>query len=124
MARIFFSTSTQLAAGATFTSGTAGNGGVDGVGDAPGQARDAGAWNEANRFGAVVNSDVAGTLYIDGSYDKTTWRQQGSAAVAGGTAVDLDVPVRYRYYRTRYVNGATQTGAGAFAIHSSFRSAS
>ncbi len=112
MAAYFTETSTQQAANATFN----------------GTARDvtdqAGAFGgDANRFGAVVNTDQAGTLYIDGSTDKATWRQQGTmAAVVGGSA-DLSVPVRYRYYRVRYVNGGTQTGTGNFSIQSSFLNA-
>lgn len=126
MSAIFFDTSTTLAGAATFIGGTAGNGGVDGIGGATGQARDVGnpanaGGGEMSRFGAVVNTDQAGTLYIDGSFSPAgPWRQQGSiAAVVGGSA-DLSVPIRFRYYRVRYVNGATQTGAGNFAIHSSF----
>jgi len=122
---IFFDTSTQLAAAATYIGGTAGNGGAAGIGGATGQARDLGSaangnGGEMSRFGAVVNTDQAGNLFIDASYDGTTWRQQGTiAAVVGGSA-DISVPLRFRYYRVRYVNGATQTGAGNFSIHSSF----
>jgi hypothetical protein len=122
---IFFDTSTQLAGAATFIGGTAGNGGVAGIGGATGQARDLGSAVNGNggemaRFGAVVNTDQAGNLFIDGSFDGSTWRQQGTiAAVVGGSA-DISVPLRFRYYRVRYVNGATPTGVGNFAIHSSF----
>ena len=126
MPAIYFDTSTQLNAGETFIGGTAGFGGVAGRGGGPGQARDIGnpagmsGGAEVTRFGAVVNTDQAGTLYIDASFDGTTWRQQASiAAVINGSA-DVSVPIRFRYYRTRYVNGATQTGAGNFSIHSSF----
>lgn len=129
MPAIFYDTATQLNAGETFTGGTAGFGGVAGSGGGAGQSRDIGnpagmsGGGEVSRFGAVVNTDQAGTLYIDGSFNGTTWRQQGTiAAVVGGSA-DISVPIRFRYYRVRYVNGATQTGAGNFSIHSSFLAA-
>ncbi len=116
MATIFFDTSTQLNAGATYTGGAGGTGfGADMIWDAT-------SISDSNRFGAQANSDQPGTLYIDGSFNAVAWRQAGSVAVTAGTPADLDVPVRFRYYRTRYVNGATQTGAGNFSIHSSFRS--
>lgn len=127
MPAIFFDTNTALGNAASFIGGTAGNGGVAGIGGAAGQARDVGQSNgglgtDINRFGAVVNTDQAGNLFIDGSFDGVTWRQQGTiAAVVGGSA-DLSVPIRFRYYRTRYVNGATPTGGGNFSIHSSFLS--
>lgn len=122
MAVILFDTSTTLAAGATFQSGAAGNGGSTETGLGSGMIRDMTSVQDSNRFGVVVNSDQAGTVYIDGSFDRTIWRQQGSVAVAANTPTDLDIPVRYRYYRVRYVNGGTPTGAGNFAIHSSIRS--
>ena len=106
--RRFFVTAAQLAGAATF------NGPAMDLNDpqisGPG---------DNNRFGANVNSDVAGTMFIDGSFDGTTWRQQGSVAVTGGTPADLSLPIRFRYMRVRYTNGATQTGVGAFAIHAS-----
>ncbi len=113
MPALYFDTAQQQAASATYT-GTARD-----IGDPTGMS----GGSDVARFGAVVNTDQAGTLYIDGSFDKTVWRQQGSlAAVINGSA-DLSVPIRFRYYRVRYVNGATQTGAGNFSIHSSFLSA-
>lgn len=105
MRRIFV-TSTQLAGGATFT-GPA----IDTSDPMNGSGHD--------RIGAVVNTDQAGNLFIDGSFDGSTWRQQGTIAAVVNGAADLSVPLRMRYYRFRYVNGATQTGAGNFAIHAS-----
>lgn len=119
MATIFFDTSTALAASATFAPALGGA-----IGFGGNSIRDATAYDDANRFGAVAHSDQSGTLYIDGTFDPVNgpWRQCGSIAVTPGVPADLDVPVRFRYYRVRYVNGTTATGAGAFAIHSSFRS--
>lgn len=128
---------TSLPANATFLGGTANGangtlpggatvasvGSADGIGSGTGQARDAGAVAESDRFGAIVHSDQAGTLYIDGAFNRVTqnWRQLGSVAVVANTPVDLDIPVRFPLMRVRYVNGATATTAGLTAIHSSFR---
>jgi hypothetical protein len=106
--RRIFVTSTQLAASATFT------GPALDLADPQVAGPD-----DQNRIGATANSDQTGTLYIDGSFDASTWRQAGSVAVAANVPSDLSVPIRYRYYRFRYINGATQTGAGNFAIHAS-----
>lgn len=109
MPAIFFETAAQQAASATYT------GAVRDIGDPAGSSG-----GDFNRFGAVVNTDQTGALYIDGSFDKTTWRQQGTVAAVVGGSADLSVLIRFRYYRVRYINGATQTGAGNFSVHSSF----
>lgn len=113
MARYIFVTATQLAANATFTQGTTSGAIIDTADGSNG-----GDWS---RIGAQVNSDQAGTMYLDGSFDGTVWRQAGSVAVTANVPADLDLPLRFRYYRVRYVNGATITGAGNFAIHASLR---
>lgn len=116
MAFLSFETSTQLAANATYDG--AANGKVHDIADS------GAADSSVSSFGIFVSSDQAGTAYIDSSFNGALWRVQGSVVVSAGVPADLSVPIRQRYYRVRYVNGGTATGAGNFAIHSSFLSAS
>jgi len=92
----FAETATLLAASATLTGATRDNTGVAG-----------GVGTRYKNFVAEVFTDQAGTLYIDKSTDGTTWRQAATAAVAAGVNAQLSVIMTVRYYRMRYVNGAT-----------------
>ena len=92
----FAETATALAAAATLTGATRDNTGVAG-----------GVGTRYKNFVAEVFTDQAGTLYIDKSTDGITWRQAATAAVTGGVNAQLSVIMTVRYYRMRYVNGAT-----------------
>lgn len=69
---------------------------------------------------ARAYADQAGTLFIEQSRDGTTWRSApaDSIAVAAATVASLRVPLLARYWRVRYVNGATATTA--FELISAF----
>ncbi len=88
---------TALAAGATFT----------------GTTRDITTTPRRNRVTARAFADQAGTLFIEQSRDATTWRSPvgHSVAVAAGETRQLTVDIVTRYWRVRYVNGATAQGA-------------
>lgn len=99
-------TTTALAASGTFT----------------GTARDFGVSPQVGRKVFSVNgfADQAGTLFVDMSNDNVTWRQAKKGTCLAGDSVDLNVAVVTRYYRVRWVNGATaQT---ALMINSSVQS--
>jgi len=71
-------------------------------------------------FGASFFADQPGTAFIEQSVaGGATWRVVATQAVTANTNVDLNVPIRARYYRVRYLNGATANTI--FEINSSFR---
>ena len=74
-----------------------------------------------NRYGVFVSSDQAGQVFIEVSTNNSTWVLVDQRSVVAATPVDFSVPVRARYYRTRYVNGAT--AAAALTVLSSFSGA-
>ena len=88
---------TALAASATFT----------------GTTRDITTTPRRNRVTARAFADQAGTLFIEQSRDGTTFRNPAthSVAVAVGETRQLTVDIVTRYWRVRYVNGATLQGA-------------
>ena len=63
-------------------------------------------------FNALFYADQIGTAFIDVSDDGTTWTPAvtGTAVVAS-TPLTLTAPILGRYYRQRFVNGATAQGA-------------
>ncbi len=89
-------TVTALAAAGTFT----------------GTSRDLGVSPQTGKrlFVATAFADQAGTLYVDMSNDNTTWRQARKIAIVAGDSAELQVAVVTRYYRARFVNGATAQG--------------
>ena len=93
----FTDSTTALAAGATFT----------------GTTRDITTTPRRNRVTARAFADQAGTLFIEQSRDSTTWRNPAthSVAVAVGETRQLTVDIVTRYWRVRYLNGATLQGA-------------
>lgn len=87
--------SQTLAIAATFTGATRD------VGVAPGGAC------AFPRFGAFINASQAGTLTIQGSDDNfATSYVVATQAVAAATPIDVTVPVRARYHRAVFTNGA------------------
>jgi len=87
---------TPLAASAAFTGGNRDNTGlVGGIG------------TRYTDFIGEVFTDQAGTLIIEKSADATTWRQAASMPVVANQNAQLKVAMSTRYYRTRFVNGAT-----------------
>jgi hypothetical protein len=104
----FSDTSTPLSSAATFT----------------GTTRDLGATATTvpwAYFGSTFYSDVAGTAFVEFSNNNSTWYPwNGSAgtALAAGSTVDIKAPIRARYYRARYVNGAT--AQGTFNVNTSW----
>ncbi|AXN53730.1 hypothetical protein SPS_19 [Sphingomonas phage Scott] len=93
---IYSETATVLAASGTLNGASRDSGAVAG-----------GIGTRFKNFVAEVFTDQAGTLYIDKSTDGTTWRQAATASVAAGVNATLEVKITCRYYRLRYVNGAT-----------------
>ena len=93
----FTDITTALAAGATFT----------------GTTRDITTTPRRNRVTARAFADQAGTLFVEQSRDGTTWRNPAthSVAVAAGETRQLTVDIVTRYWRVRYLNGATLQGA-------------
>lgn len=70
-------------------------------------------------FGATFFADQAGTAFVEYSNNNSTWYlATPGVAVTASTPVDIKVPIRARYYRVRYLNGATLQGQ--FNINSSF----
>ncbi len=62
-----------------------------------------------DRVRGLIWADQAGTLYLEQSDDNATWSTVGSS-VAVSANVSIELPwsiVTKRYYRFRYVNGAT-----------------
>jgi hypothetical protein len=99
-------TTTNLGISATFT-GTARDAGV---------AANASYW--ATYFNAFFLANQAGTAYIEGSNDNTTWYTIATAAIAVSVPLTLQVPVMTRYHRVKVVNGAVaQT---SFFVNSSY----
>lgn len=94
--QIFSETATVLAASATLTGVTRDTAAVPG-----------GVGTRFKNFVAEVFTDQAGTLYIDKSTDGTNWRQAATLAVSAGVNATLEAKITCRYYRMRYVNGAT-----------------
>ncbi|MEM4430207.1 MAG: hypothetical protein QXM08_03525 [Thermofilaceae archaeon] len=82
------STTTALAAGASWTSPT-----VDML-------------NHSKLY-VTVFADQAGTLYIEQSPDGTNWDVSESISVSAGAGVAVVREIAARYCRVRYVNGAT-----------------
>jgi hypothetical protein len=78
-----------------------------------GTVRDFGVVATSNRKTFVANgfSDQAGTLFIDMSNDNVTWRQAKKIACLAGDSVELSALICTRYYRVRWVNGATVQAA-------------
>lgn len=102
-------TTTPLAIAGTYT-GTTRN-----VGVAPGSP------NPYSCFNAFFLADVAGTAYIKGSNDGTTWYVAASSPVAANTPMTLTHLITFRYYRAEYLNGATIQGS--FVSNDSFTAA-
>lgn len=94
--QIFSETATALAASATLTGASRDTAAVAG-----------GVGTRFKNFIAEVFTDQPGTLFIDKSTDNTTWRQAATLAVAAGVNATLEAKITCRYYRLRYVNGAT-----------------
>lgn len=101
----FTDTATALSAGATFT----------------GTSRDLGAVSTTvpwSYFNASFDSDQAGTAYIEYSTDNVNWSTAQTSAVAANVVSNIRSVIVARYWRTRFVNGATlQT---RFRVSSSF----
>ena len=78
-----------------------------------GAARDLTATPRRNRVVARAFADQAGTLFIEQSRDGAIWRSPvgHSVAVAAGETRQLTVDIVTRWWRVRYVNGATPQGA-------------
>ena len=99
---IFYTgTTAALAASATYT-GTARDAGV-----APGAA------HGLAYFSAYFYADQAGVASIEVSADGNTWYQATSATLVAATPLYLQVPVLWRYHRTKLTNGATAQTAVA-----------
>lgn len=94
--QIFSDTATVLAASATLTGVTRDTAAVPG-----------GVGTRFKNFVAEVFTDQPGTLFIDKSTDGTNWRQAATLAVSAGVNATLEAKITCRYYRLRYVNGAT-----------------
>jgi hypothetical protein len=62
---------------------------------------------EWRHFIATVYADQAGTLYVEQSPDGTNWDISESLSVSAGVGASLEVVIKSRYVRVRYVNGAT-----------------
>jgi hypothetical protein len=88
-------TTTPLGAGATFT-GTSRDSGI-----APGVA------HHISYFTSFAIADQAGTLSLEGSNDGATWYSLATSTLVAATGCWLQVPVVFRYHRTKLVNGAT-----------------
>lgn len=74
-----------------------------------------------NRFGALVVSDQSGTVQLQFSTDNTNWIPATlPVAVTGGTPLDISAPIRARWCRAVFTNGATATGTNAFTLLTSF----
>lgn len=76
---------------------------------------------ELNGYNDVLitsKSDVAGTLYADFSPDGTNWDSTLTFACKAGTPEIHRLVKGYRYFRIRYVNGATDQSY--FRLHCSF----
>lgn len=82
---------TALAAAATFN----------------GTGRDIGTTLGYNTFCANATASHDGTLFIDRSADNTNWSECARVAVTATAPGLLQVPIMARYYRVRYLNGAT-----------------
>lgn len=52
-------------------------------------------------------SDVAGTLVVQDSNDKSSWTDRSTIPCSANTRVSQDVLVPRRYYRVEYTNGGT-----------------
>ncbi|MGB7650871.1 MAG: hypothetical protein WBL62_06735 [Gallionella sp.] len=78
-----------------------------------GTVRDLGISSTQNRktFYASAFADQAGTLFIDMSNDNIAWRQAKKIACLAGDSVELSALICTRYYRVRWVNGATAQAA-------------
>ena len=87
----FTDSTTALAANATFT----------------GTSRDTGATGSNSKVRARAYASHPGTLYIDQSWNGTTWRSTDSIAVGAEETKFLEAKIVARYVRVRYVNGAT-----------------
>ena len=89
----FTDSTTALAASAAFT----------------GTTRDITTSPRRNRVTVRAFADQAGTLFVEQSRDSTTWRNPAthSVTVAAGETRQLTVDIVTRYWRVRYVNGAT-----------------
>lgn len=59
------------------------------------------------KFSVFFFSTQAGTAYIDGSNDGTTWTQLDSVALVASAGAVRTVPVIWPYHRGRVVNGST-----------------
>ncbi len=87
-------TTTPLTSTSTFT-GTSRD-----VGQAAGTAT---IWSFFNAF---FLADQAGTAYIEGSNDGTTWYVITTSALAINVPLSLAVPIMTRYHRAKLVNGS------------------
>lgn len=96
---VYEDTGTALGAGATFNGTARDTGGSSGTAIQVTIARAV-----AHCFNAAP-----GTLYIDQSRDGTTWVPTASKALAGADTPNtpLECAIFFRYWRVRYVNGAT-----------------
>lgn len=104
---IFFTgTTTALGSSATYT----------------GTARDVGVAASTAQPYAYFNSfflaDQAGTASIECSNDNSTWYGCASSALTASTPLTLTLPVMFRYYRAKLVNGAS--AQGSLVVNSSF----
>lgn len=88
-----------------------------------GQLRDITITPAYSRFGATVVTDQAGSLQVQMSIDGANWLNSATQAVTANVPVDVSVPVRARFYRAVYTNGATATGANAFSLLTSYTAA-
>ena len=83
-----------------------------------GATRDVGAPAVFSKFNVAVQSNQAGTIYVQSSNDNfTTIANVASVAVTANTPATLIVPVIYRYNRSLFVNGAT---AATASVNSSY----
>ncbi|MEM3955113.1 MAG: hypothetical protein QW047_08870, partial [Sulfolobales archaeon] len=61
-------------------------------------------------------ADQAGTIYVDISFDGSTWRVLKSYSVSANTTVSDIIKPFSRFMRFRYVNGSTAQSAFEFCI--------
>lgn len=71
----------------------------------------------AEVFGHAL-ADQAGTLYVEQGRDGIFWDVVDTLAVAADTAVRWNIPIKARYVRVRWVNGAVNQGS--FRIYGAF----
>jgi hypothetical protein len=61
-----------------------------------------------------VSADVAGTLYVECSADGSSWPISKAHQIEAGKAVEINEDISGRYFRTRYLNGAS--GQSSFEL--------